>query len=151
MKKFQARRIAYCKKIRVSDEYTSRLVTRDDLIEICGYSRSQANRILNGKNKLPDHMRELLMMKIAGAIPSFPAGYYAEDGYISCPNGFKVFPEHMENFSFFMTVMGDIHRDLRRLKDENDRLRQELKERSEMRVYINKEEKPSRTIRLVKS
>lgn len=150
MKKFQAKRIAKCKKIRIADGYLSRLVTADDLVELCGYSRSQANRIINGKNKLPDHMRELLMMKIAGSIPGYPNGYYTVDGAISCPNGFKVYPEHMENFSFFMKMMNQMFRDMERLKSENCELKEKIKDRSEVRVYVNDGKEPEKTIRLVK-
>lgn len=90
------------------------------------------------------------MMKIAGSIPGYPSGYYTVDGAISCPNGFKVYPEHMESFSFFMRMMNQMFRDLDRLKMESNELREKIKERSELRVYVNEEQEPVRTIRLVK-
>ncbi|MFY0678403.1 MAG: hypothetical protein JXR18_14090 [Neptuniibacter sp.] len=147
MKNFQGNKR---KKIKITDNWKTVFVSQRDLMCICGYGKSQANRILNGVCPLPEHMEELLRIKLMGSIPGWPAGYYVDNGIISCPNGFNVSHEHMENFSFFMSIMNQMHRDLERLNIENQQLTREIKSRQEIRVYVNEGKEPERTIKLVK-
>ncbi|WP_286238528.1 hypothetical protein [Neptuniibacter halophilus] len=150
MKNFHSKKSALAKRIKLSDGYRTAIVFENDLVEICGFSKSHANKIINKKQKLSDAHKELLQLKLLGKIPGWPPGWYVIDGEISCPNGYLVNSIQMENFSFFMSIMGDIHRDLNRLQEENQKLRKELKNSSEIRVYTNNSTKAERTIRLVK-
>ena len=150
MKKFQEKKLAWEKKLKITDNYRTAFVRERDLIDILGFSRSHANKIINGHQKLSDAHTELLKIKMIGSIPDWPTGWYVIDGEISCPNGFMVNHVQLENFSFFMMLMKDISRDMKRLMDENKRLKEEIKSRSELRVYVNNSNKPQRTIKIVK-
>lgn len=157
MKKFQVGKRSkdyikgHQKRIYLTDGYRTRFVFSEDLVEICGLSRSQAHKIINGQQKLKPAYEELLKLKKLGSISGDDwKGWYIDGKTIVAPDGYRLTSNMLEQFSFMMGLVASMQADYKVLLSKNKALEEELKNRTEVRVYTNDLASPSRTIRLVK-
>lgn len=150
MNKFHAKKIAKQKKLKLSDGHRHHFVTQKELQDICGYSRSHAYRIITGQYDLPDQLLELLKIKLLGTLPDWPQGWHLIGGTITSPSGYRFDSTVMENYLFYINLLKELEHDLRALAIENAKLKEQVKNRTELRVYVNDGKTPERTIKLVK-
>ena len=161
MKKFQGKdwhKYAWKPRLTISDGWRTRLVHLEDLMEICHYSESHARKIIAGQKPLTPAAEDLLRMAILRAHPGWEPGWYIEqDGTISTPNGFTFDTSQLEQFAFMCSLHRSMRRDAEKvhkedkeLKEEIETLKQRLKERTELRVYVNDNAEPARTLKLIK-
>lgn len=145
-----SKKIAYQRRLTLKDGRRSVFVFSEDLQEICGFSRGHANKIINGKAELKPAYEQLLRFKLLSTIDGFSEGWYVDEGDIVSPAGYRMNDSMLEQFSFGLSLINDMSRDMKRLIEENKILQEKVSEPREIRVYSNDGKEPERIIRLVK-
>jgi len=116
--KSAALRRANAKKLHLSDGWRQKTYTSDELVELLHISRAHAYRIIKDPEQLTPTLKELLIYKTMGAIPSFGAGWYLVEDGLSAPNGYVFSPVDLENWTMVQQLLALAHADNRKLQEQ---------------------------------
>lgn len=137
-------------RLKLADGRRTIFVFAHDLVEILGISKHLASRIIKGTSKLDPLHEKLLRYELLSNLKGFSPEWYLDDGDIVSPSGFRVNETMLEQFSFGLSIVNDMSRDIKKLVLENKKLQKEVAKPKEIIVYTNDNPIPKKHLTLIK-